>query len=85
MKKTTRNGTQWTLLEQLGYLEFANDLSHKHSQMQDKTTVLESEAAPIRLKNNKEKTKVMRINANSKEPIVLKDGALEEVTYFTYL
>ena len=91
MKETTqgkKNGIQWSLLEQLDDLDFADDLallSHKHSQMQDKTSTLESIASSIGLRINREKTKVMRINTNSIEPIVLQDGELEEVTEFTYL
>ena len=50
MKKTThgkKNGIQWTILDQLDDLDFADDLAllqHKHSQMQDKTSTLESVA-----------------------------------------
>lgn len=91
MKETTwgkKNGIQWSLLEQLDDLDFADDLallSHKHSQMQDKTSTLESIASSIGLRINREKTKVMRINTNNIEPIVLQDGELDEVTEFTYL
>ena len=48
MKETTsdsRNGIQWTLVDQLEELDFADDLallSHTHSQMQAKTSKLEA-------------------------------------------
>ena len=91
MKNTTsgqRNGIQWTMIEQLDDLDFADDLallSHNHSQMQNKTSTLETVAASIGLRINREKTKVMRINTNNIESVVLKDGALEDVSEFTYL
>ena len=93
MKNTTlgqRNGIQWTMIEQLDDLDFADDLallshSHNHSQIQNKTSTLETVAASIGLRINREKTKVMRINTNNIESVVLKDGALEDVSEFTYL
>ena len=59
--------------------------SHNHRQMQNKTSTLETVAASIGLRINREKTKAMRINTNNIEPVVLKDGALEDVSEFTYL
>ena len=87
MKNTTsgqRNGIQWTMIEQLDDLDFADDLallSHNHSQMQNKTSTLETVAASIGLRINREKTKVMRNNTNNIGPVVLKDGALEDVSW----
>ena len=42
-------------------------------------------ASSIKLRINKEKTKVMRINAKNIKTIVLQDGELEEVKEFTNL
>ena len=53
--------------------------------MQDKTWTLERVASSIGLRINKEKTKVIRINANNIKTIVLQDGELEEVEEFAYL
>ena len=42
--KGERNGTQWTLFDQLDDLDFADDLalpSHNHEQMQAKTTAFQ--------------------------------------------
>ena len=58
-------------------------LSHTHRQMQDKPSTLERVASSIGLRINKEKTNVMRINANNIKTIVLQDGELEEVKEFT--
>ena len=52
------NGVQWTLWMQLDDLDFADDLvllSHNHSQMRDKTTLLQSTAAGTGLKINRKK------------------------------
>ena len=66
MKTTTtgrNNGIQWTLWTQLDDLDFADDLallSHSHSQMQDKTTLLETTSAGTGLKINRKKTELMK-------------------------
>ena len=86
--KGRRNGIQWTLLEQLEDLDFADDLailSHSRDQMQNKTTILEETAAKTGIRINKEKTKVMKINSRSMSNVRLSEGELEEVTSFTYL
>ena len=73
-------------MEQLDDLDFADDLallSHKQSQMQEKTSTLE--AATIGLKINREKTKIMKINTNAMNPVQLNGGNIEEVDEFTYL
>ena len=62
MKETrtgSRNGIQWSLVEQLEDLDFADDLTlpaHTHTQMQAKTTKLEAVSSQIRLKINTDKT-----------------------------
>ena len=63
MKETisdSRNGIQWTLVDQLEDLDFADDLallSHTHSQMQAKTSKLEAISSKLGLKINTDKTK----------------------------
>ena len=63
MKTTTTgrdNGIQWTLWTQLDDLGFTNDLvllSHSHSQIQDKTTLLETTSAGTGLEINRKKTR----------------------------
>ena len=91
MKETTegkRNGIQWDLYQQLDDLDFADDialLAHKHEQMQNKTTLLEENAAKTGLRINHEKTKTMRVNARNSNSITLSRGNIEDVTTFTYL
>jgi len=83
-----RNGIQWTLWEQLDDLDFADDLallSHTKQQMQDKTTTLAAISHSTGLNIHKGKTKLMKINGNSNEPVALEGVALEEVDSFTYL
>ena len=77
MKTTTtgrNNGIQWTLWTQLDDLDFADDLallSHNHSQMQDKTTLLETTSAGTGLKINRKKTELMKMNTTSNAPITV--------------
>jgi len=90
MKQTTmghRDGIQWSLLRQLEDLDFADDLallSHSNAQMQNKTTRLNNLASNLGLHIHKNKTKILRINAEN-EPITLADSPIEEVEGFTYL
>ena len=63
------NGIHWTLWTQLDDLDFADDLallSHDHSQMQDKTTLLETSSAGTGLKINRKKTELMKMNTTVK-------------------
>ena len=81
MKMTTkqkRNEIQWTLWSQLDDPDFADDLallSHNRQQMQDKTTRLMDISAKVGLSIHKQKTKVMKLNTASTEPV------LESFTY----
>ena len=53
------NGIQWTLWTQPDDLDFDDDLAllyHNHSQMQDKTTLLETTSAGKGFKINRKKT-----------------------------
>ena len=82
------SGIQWTLWTQLEDLDFADDLallSHSHQQMQDKTTELAAVSLQVGLNIHKGKTKVLRMNAASTDPVTLEGNALEEVETFTYL
>ena len=77
MKETTtssRNGIQWSLVEQLEDLDLADDLAltaHTHTQMQVKTTKLEAVSSQLGLKINRDKTKTIRINSNAREQITI--------------
>ena len=91
MKKSTderRNGIQWTMWTQLDDLDFADDLallSHNRQQMQEKTTELASASLQVGLKIHTGKTKILKVNNRSNEPITLWNNPLEEVEAFTYL
>ena len=91
MKETTtgsRNGIQWSLLEQLEDLDFADDLAllaHTHTQMQAKTTKLEAVSSKLGLKINTDKAKTIRINSNAREQIRINNLGIGDVTSFTYL
>ena len=77
-----QRGIQWTLSKQLEDIDFADDvalLSHRHDNMQDKTTSLYESAAKLGLKINKKKTRTMRANHVNKNSIQL------DVEQFTYL
>ena len=75
IKTTTagrNNGIQWTLWTQLDDLDFADDLallSHNHSQMQDKTTLLETTSAGSR--STEKKTELMKMNTTANAPITV--------------
>ena len=65
-----RNGIQWTLWSQLDDLDFADDLallSHNHQQMQEKTSDLHHNSVQVGQMLNKQKTKILRINAGTDE------------------
>ena len=86
--KNKRNGIQWTLTKQLDDLDFADDLallSHTHSQMQDKTNILNCHAKQIGLRIHTGKTKIMKINPRNNTSIELENQEIEEVDKFTYL
>ena len=94
MKETTsqgRNGIRWTLMgpnTQLDDLDFADDLallSSTRQQMQAKTDILAEKSAQIGLHVNTGKTKVMRVNNQSQEPISVYGEPLDEVDLFIYL
>ena len=82
------NGIQWTLWMQLDNLDFADDLallSHNHSQMQDKTTLLETTSAGTGLKINRKKTELMKMNTTANTPVIVGGEPIREVESFVYL
>jgi len=84
----SRNGIQWTLVDQLEDLDSADDLalmSHTHSQMQAKTTKLEAISSKVGRQINTDKAKIMRVNSKSNEHIRIANRDIEDVTSFTYL
>ena len=91
MKTTTtgrNNGIQWTVWTQLDDLDFADDLallSHNHSQMQDKTTLLETTSAGTGLKINRKKTELMKMNTTANALITVGGEPIREVESFVYL
>ena len=83
-----RNGIQWTLWSQLDDLDFADDLallSHNHQQMQEETSDLHHTSVQVGLTLNKQRTKILRINAGTDEPVTIEGEELEEVAFFNYL
>ena len=92
VKKTTtagnRNGIQWTLLEQLDDLDFADDLallSSSHQQMQEKTSKLAVISPQVGLNIHKDKTKILKVSTAREDPIILQGSKLDEVQAFSYL
>ena len=75
MKRSTehhRTGIQWNLFSQLEDLDFADDLallSETHKHMQQKTERLQEKSSQLGLKINVGKTRVMKVNSRSSEPI----------------
>ena len=82
-------GIQFTLLQKLEDLDFADDLvllSQKIAHMRQKMEALQEQAARVGLKVNAAKTKEMRIQSSANTGnITCGDEVLEQVTAFTYL
>ena len=57
--------TLWTQLNDFDFTDDLRLLSHNHSQMQDKTTRLETTSAATRLKINRKKTELMNMNTSA--------------------
>ena len=76
------NSIQWTLWTQLDDLDFADDLallSHNHSQMQDRTTLLETTSAGTGLKINRKKAELMKMNTTANTPVTVGGEPIREV------
>nr|CAX82477.1 Retrovirus-related Pol polyprotein [Schistosoma japonicum] len=83
-----KRGVQWTSMMQLDDLDFTDDLtllSHTQQQMQVKTTKVAATSASIGLNTHKGKSKILKFNSESTDPIELNSQTLEEVDTFTYL
>ena len=91
METTTtgrNNNIQWTIRTQLDDLYFADDLtllSHNHSQIQDKTTLLETTSAGTGLKINKRKTDLTKMNTTANAPVTVGGEPIREIESFVYL
>ena len=69
-------------------LDFANGLallSHNHSQMQDKTTRLETTSAWTGLRITRKKTELMMMNTIANTPVTVGGEPIREVNSFVYL
>ena len=60
-------------------------LSHNHSQMQDKTTLLETTSAGTGLRTNRKKTKLMKMNTTANALVTVDGEPIREVESFVYL
>ena len=81
-------GIQWTLTSQLEDLDYADDiglLSHRNQDAQLKTESLTQTASTIGLKVNEKKTKVLRKNAITNNPVTVSGRPIEDVQGFVYL
>ena len=81
-------GIRWTLTTSLEDLDFADDitlLASSHKDMQEKLNRLISFASNVGLKLNKNKTKLIKQNAGSNQPIKIDNTEVEIVNNFTYL
>ena len=72
---------------QLDDLDFADDLallSSTRQQMQAKTDIMAEKSAQIGLRINRGKTKFLRVNNQSNEPINVYGEPIDEVNLFIY-
>ena len=86
--KTERRGITWTLTNELEDIDFSDDiclLSQSHNDMQQKTNDLNANGGCLGFKTSTSKTKEMRMNSKSREPITVREGAIEAVNDFIYL
>ena len=83
-----RRGIRWMLTTQLQDLDFVDDIcltSHRLSDMLSKTEEFSTTAQKTGLNASITKTKQMRMNSRTNEPIKLQGENIEEVEEFTYL
>ena len=92
ISKNGNRGIRWTLTSILEDLDYADDIglvSNRHKDMQEKMDKLTTTAPQIGLKLNTAKTKLMRINNKTDNPIIINNinnsDALEDVQDFAYL
>ena len=83
-----RQGIQWTLTSELEDLDYADDiglLSHWYQDAQLKTESLTQTPSTIGLKVNEKKTKVLRKNAITNNPVTVSGRPIKDVHEFVYL
>ena len=91
MRKTTKDkhtGLRWKLIIKLEDLDFADDialLSPTQQMMQRKTCKLQEQAARAELRVSNKKSKVMRINGKSTQPVTVNGQNRDETSKFTCL
>lgn len=79
MKQTTsenNTGIRWKMATKLDYLDFADDIalnSRTKDKMQKKMDNMNKHATSIGLKINAAKTKAIRLNVRSKQPLVIQE------------
>jgi len=81
-------GLQWNFVKTLEDLDFADDvglLSHSFKHIQEKSQRLGTVAQQTGLEVNTQKTKSLRINAQSNTHIRMAEHEIEDVDHFTYL
>ena len=80
-------GIQWTLTSSLEDLVFADIsmLSSRHRDIQDKSDRLTTLALQLGMNIQVKKTKIMKMNTNNSEPVIINNQHIEEVDEFTYL
>ncbi|VDP41167.1 unnamed protein product [Schistosoma margrebowiei] len=84
IRRTTVQGRLWKTADRC----IPNDLAlllHTHEQMQIKTAKVAAVSASVGLNIHKEKTKVLKYNAENSNPATLDGKTLEDVGSFTYL
>ena len=82
-QKTEEMGSSWSQLEDL---DFADDLALlSHSQMHEKTELLNTVLTQLGLNINRSKTNIMKANTKNNNPITMNGEPLEETDSFTYL
>jgi len=91
MRCTTEDhprGIRWTLFSTLEDLDFTEDsalLSHTHSHMQEKTSLLSKYAHQVGLNIRLTKTEVMTLNISNPQPIKVNGKDLPMTDQFKYL
>ena len=69
-------------------IDFADNIclvSQNHNDMQQKTNDLSANGGCLGFKTSTSKTKEMRMNSKSREPITVREGAIEAVNDFICL
>lgn len=73
-----------TIFSKLDDLNYADDQMHLETQMQRKTSNLQSNASKIGLNTNIKKTEVMHLNTKSSSKIQLNGKDIKTTSHFTY-